>query len=116
MAKARNGLRYRFRPVNSPEAWCQRRSGSMEQDYKKEIEEFVGQKCPRDFKCYKLRVGISFPKKDNGSALFLECLEEDPVQCKFSMSFGYSHLCQCPLRMFISKELQKWGVALGYGN
>jgi hypothetical protein len=88
----------------------------MDQDYKKEIEELVGETCSKDFKCYKLRADVSFPKKDDGSVLFLECMEENPVECKFSMSFGYSHLCQCPLRVFISKELQKWGVALGPGN
>jgi hypothetical protein len=79
----------------------------MDQDYKKEIEELVGATCPKDFQCYKLRTDVSFPKKANGSVLFLECLEENPIACNFSMSFGYSHLCQCPLRVFISTNVKK---------
>jgi hypothetical protein len=79
----------------------------MEQDRKKEIEELVGQKCQRDFKCYKFTADVFLKAKDIGSALFLDCLEENPIECQFSISFGYSYFCRCPLRVFISKNLKK---------
>jgi hypothetical protein len=38
---------------------------------------------------------------------FLKCLEENPQQCEFAMSFGYSYLCKCPLRVNIAKRFNK---------
>ena len=29
----------------------------------------------------------------------LKCLEERPLECTFSMSFGHSYLCRCALRV-----------------
>ena len=34
---------------------------------------------------------------DIGLGLFLECLEEKPEKCMFSLSFGHSHLCKLQL-------------------
>jgi len=80
----------------------------VEQDHKKQIEEIIGgMKCPRDFKCYKSGFENLCKAKDIGIESFLKCLEENPQECKFSLSFGYSYLCQCPLRIYIVKKLKK---------
>jgi hypothetical protein len=34
-------------------------------------------------------------------------MEVYPQKCPFSVAFGYSHLCQCPLRVYIAKKLKK---------
>jgi len=80
----------------------------MEEDHKKELEEIVnGLKCPKDFKCYKSGLGNLCKAKDIGLKSFLECLEEEPRDCKFSHSFGDSYFCDCPLRVYIGKKLRK---------
>ncbi len=81
----------------------------MKQDYKKEIEEIIGQmECPEDFKCYKLGLKNLCKARDVGIKTFLVCLEENPQKCKFSVSFGrHSYFCQCPLRVYIAKKLKK---------
>jgi len=80
----------------------------MQEDRKKEIEEIIGEmKCPKDFKCYKERFEDLCKAKDIGLRSFLECLEENPYECSFSVSFGRSYFCQCPLRVYIAKKLKK---------
>jgi hypothetical protein len=80
----------------------------MELNLKPQIEEIIGgMKCPRDFKCYESRLEDLCKVKDIGLESFLECLEENPLECTFAFSFGYSHLCKCPLRVYIAKTSQK---------
>ncbi len=80
----------------------------MQQDSDKQIEEIIGQmKCPKDFRCWKSGLEVLCKARDIGQESFLECLEENPQECKFSLSFGYSYFCQCPLRVYIAKELKR---------
>ena len=80
----------------------------MEQDHEKEIERIIGQlKCSKDFGCYKSGFEALCKAQEVGLETFLECLEEDPHECPFSVSFGALYLCECPLRMYISKKLKK---------
>lgn len=77
----------------------------MGEDCKKQIEEIVGQlKCPKDFRCYKSGFEVLCKVKDIGMELFLECLEENPSECKFSLFLGRSYFCRCPLRIYIYKK------------
>jgi len=76
------------------------------EEHKRQIEEIIGgMKCPRDFKCCEGGFANVCKAKDIGIESFLECLEENPQTCKFALSFGYSYLCQCPLRVYIAKKL-----------
>jgi hypothetical protein len=80
----------------------------MQEDYKKEIEELIGQiQCQKGFECYKSGLDVLCKAKDIGLELVLECLEEGPAWCKFSFSYGDSYFCECPLRVFILKKLKK---------
>ena len=80
----------------------------MELNRKPQIEEIIGgMKCPRDFKCYESGFKDLCKAEDIGLESFLKCLEENPLECTFAFSFGYSHLCKCPLRVYIIKTLQK---------
>ena len=77
-------------------------------NHKPQIEEIIGgMKCPRDFKCYESGFEDLCKAKDIGLESFSKCLEEDPLECTFAFSFGYSHFCKCPLRVYIAKTLQK---------
>jgi hypothetical protein len=80
----------------------------MEEDYKKKIEEIIGQlKCSKDFECYKAGYENLCKAKDIGLESFLECLEQDLQGCQFSIPFGNTRFCQCPLRVYIAKKLNK---------
>ncbi len=80
----------------------------MEQDHRKEMEGIlIGFKCPKGFLCYKSGIKALCKAKDIGLKAFLLCLEKGPEECSFSRSFGTSHLCQCPLRIYIAKKLKK---------
>ena len=85
----------------------------MEQERKEEIEEIMARmECPKDFRCYHSGLGALCAAKDIGTDIYLECLEENPGDCKFSLTvgdsyaFGDSYLCACPLRIYICKRLK----------
>jgi hypothetical protein len=80
----------------------------MEQDIKKQIKEIIGKlECPLDFKCIKPGGDQVCKAKEAGLKEYVECLEEHPVDCGFSVAYGNGHFCRCPLRVYICKELGK---------
>jgi hypothetical protein len=80
----------------------------MEERTRKTIEKIIaGMSCPKDFKCCRSNLSQLCKAKDIGLESFLECLEENPRDCEFSISYGYSYYCRCPVRVHIAKELSK---------
>ncbi len=78
------------------------------EEVRKAIEEIMGQmECPADFKCAESGFEVLCKAEDFGLEHYVECLEADAGHCKFAVSFGYGHLCRCPLRVYISKNLKK---------
>lgn len=78
----------------------------MEKIHKKKIEEIMsGMDCPKDFLCYKLVIKNLRIIEDCGVEGYLDCLEENARECKFSLPFGDGHFCHCPLRSYVAKEL-----------
>lgn len=74
----------------------------------KEIQEIVGEmQCPKNFKCYKSGFKHLCRAKDFGIESFLECLESEPEECKFSFSVEGINYCQCPLRCYIAQKMKK---------
>ncbi len=80
----------------------------MEQDHQKELQELIGDLvCPKDFKCCTEGLEHLCKAREIGLETFLECLEEHPLECPFSVHFDDLYLCECPLRVYIAKELKK---------
>jgi len=80
----------------------------MDETTKKELKEIIdGMHCPKDFICYESGFETLCRAKDIGVERFLECMEEDPRKCLFSVPVGVASLCQCPLRVYIAKKLNK---------
>ena len=80
----------------------------MEKQPSNQLKKIIGSmQCPKDFMCYKSGFRKLCKAKDIGHENFLECLEENPGMCVFSLSFGRLHLCKCPLRVYIAKVLKK---------
>jgi hypothetical protein len=85
----------------------------MEPGLENELQEIMGgEMCPKDFECYK--DAFSNPCQvieHSGLKDYVQCLKRPPLGCTLSMLFGTLHLCRCPLRVFICKQLGKtnWG-------
>jgi hypothetical protein len=80
----------------------------MDQDIKRQIKEIIGKlECPLDFKCIKPGGDQVCKAKEFGLKEYVECLEEHPVDCGFSVAYGNGHFCHCPLRVYICKKLGK---------
>lgn len=78
----------------------------MKEHHKQKIEEIIGTtKCAKDFRCAKSKFEVIGKVKDVGLENYLECLESNSRLCMFALSFGEGYLCQCPLRVYVAKEL-----------
>ena len=64
-----------------------------------------GMECAKGFPCYKSGFNNLCHAKDLGLESFIECLEKRTKECKFSLPFGMTRLCQCPLRIYVEKNL-----------
>jgi len=81
---------------------------NTEQDLKKKLREIIGDlKCPKDFKCCTEGLEKLCKARDVGLESHIQCLEEQPFTCKFSVSFGNAYYCHCPLRVYIAKKLKQ---------
>jgi hypothetical protein len=80
----------------------------MDKQVDKKIKEIIGHmKCPKDFKCANSGFKNLCRARDCGMDYYLECLEDNPLPCKFVILFGEQYFCQCPLRVYVSKKLEK---------
>ena len=81
---------------------------AFDKELQKGIAEIIESlQCSKNFECYKSGFENLCKAKDFGADLFLECLEPSPEKCKFSSDLESFRLCQCPLRVYIAKNLKK---------
>ena len=79
----------------------------MKDKDKKKIEEMMREiQCQKNFKCAKSGFEHLCEAKDIGMKDFLECHEENPLDCSFAMMSGKSHYCTCRIRIHIAKRLK----------
>jgi hypothetical protein len=80
----------------------------MEEKVRRTVEEIIGQmQCPKNFPCVESEFEALCKARDFGLEHYVECLEPEPLRCKFALSFGAGYLCQCPLRVYVSKNMNK---------
>lgn len=94
------------------QSYCILREKGQEMTLDEEIEKGIakivgGLKCPKDFKCCRSSFETLCQAEDIGLDSYLECLEKNPRECTFSLSFGDGHFCKCPLRVYLAKNLEK---------
>ncbi|MCD4829138.1 MAG: hypothetical protein K8R90_06900 [Candidatus Cloacimonetes bacterium] len=63
--------------------------------------------CPKDFVCIRSGFEALCKSHDIGLHSYLECLEENPAKCRFSVGFGYKNFCTCPMRFYIARNVKK---------
>ena len=75
---------------------------------KKQLEEIIlRNSCPKDFVCYKSGFENLCKAEYIWQDYIIKCLEDNPRECVFSISFGGAYYCKCPLRVYIAKTLKK---------
>ena len=80
----------------------------MEDDIIKNIDAIMGgMYCSKNFKCAESGFKRLCKAKHIGLERFLECLESDPADCSFVMRVGDQNFCDCPLRVYLERKLNK---------
>ena len=80
----------------------------MDKETRKKIDEIMsGMSCPRSFKCADSGFENVCKARDRGLRDYLDCLEDNPKNCPFSVPFANGHFCECPLRVYLAKKLGK---------
>ena len=70
------------------------------------IEKIISEmKCRIDFRCYKSHFEDICKAKNVGMEEFLECHDETPTHCQYSLSYGDVYFCHCPLRNYLAREI-----------
>jgi hypothetical protein len=73
---------------------------------KKQVEDIIrGMHCPKAFKC-KISNFTDVPKVSFFGKT-LRCLEQNPRDCEWSISFGMGYICQCPLNYYVHRNIIK---------
>ncbi|MDP1853159.1 MAG: hypothetical protein Q8L26_02990 [Candidatus Omnitrophota bacterium] len=77
-----------------------------------EIKKYIAQvkgsvNCRKDFKCLKSDFKDTCKARYSGEGNQLECLEEEPLDCKFSVLRSDLFFCQCPIRAYIAEKLKE---------
>ncbi len=66
-----------------------------------------GMRCPKEFICtktgFKNLCEVNYSEKGK----CVECLAEKPRLCSFSLTFGDTFLCICPVRVHLAKEFDR---------
>lgn len=73
-----------------------------------EIEKIMAEvNCPKKFECCQSHFQNLCKVKFSGAESVIECLGPERGKCVFSLAFGYSYFCQCPMRVYIARNFNK---------
>lgn len=79
----------------------------LTEEQRTEIEKIASEvNCRKNFQCYKSESAKVCKARDIGLEQYVECLEDDPQNCEYSLSFGVGYFCRCPLQLYIVKRLK----------
>lgn len=82
----------------------------MYMQHEKELREIMkNMDCPCDFSCHKNGFKNICKAESFGVESVIECLEDNPQECKFAHSYGHLHFCRCPMRNYI----EQFGIETG---
>ena len=78
------------------------------QEHKIQIDKIMNEmECPKDFECRTSdfeNLGKTSLIADNQ---LVECLEENRQRCGYTLPFGQTALCKCPLRNYIAHNFHR---------
>ena len=83
----------------------------MKEEHKTRIQEIIGEmQCPKNFRCAEGGFENLWKAKDFGDEQRLHCLEGTSEPCPFAVSYDFGiniRFCQCPLQVYLAKNLRK---------
>jgi hypothetical protein len=81
---------------------------TIDEDPGNRIVEIIGDlRCPKDFKCvWSGFKNLCKAKVAGTESHVLICLEKQVQKCKF-LNLKGGHICECPLRIYLAKNLKK---------
>jgi hypothetical protein len=78
----------------------------LKEEHLKVIEEISKQvSCDKHVQCYTSGLTNLYKAEAIGSDAHPKCFDKRPQSCQYSYPKGDSHYCRCPLRAYISKNL-----------
>jgi uncharacterized protein (UPF0335 family) len=70
------------------------------------VKEIIGElRCPKNYQCYRTKYKELCKAELLGKLKIVQCLEEDPQGCIFSLLYKDAYYCQCPLRNYIAEKI-----------
>jgi len=80
----------------------------MKEEDRRKIEAIIGQlNCQKNFKCATSGFENLCKAKDIGIDTHLQCHDNAPFLCGFSLKVDREYFCSCPLRVYLAKHLGK---------
>jgi hypothetical protein len=80
----------------------------MRPEHSKEIERMLEDiSCPKLVQCYYTGLKVLCRARDVGLQSLVECLEENPDDCPFSLSLSGLRFCKCAIRVYIAKNIEQ---------
>ncbi len=80
----------------------------IKEEHRKELQKIIRDVyCPKLLQCYHSRLQILCKAREIGLQSLVECLEEYPDKCPFSLSLSGLVCCKCPVRVYIAKNIEK---------
>ncbi len=83
----------------------------MKEEDRKKIREIInGIQCPKNFRCAESGFENLCKAKDFGDEQRLHCLAAASEPCSFAVMYDFGikiRFCQCPLRVYLAKNLSK---------
>jgi len=75
--------------------------------HEKRINEIIkNMDCQYGFMCVDSKSKEICKAKNIGLESYIQCEDEVSYKCNYSLTFGESNFCKCPLRIYLSKELK----------
>ncbi len=80
----------------------------MEKKSKKKVDEIRAEmQCEKNFTCLENNYKSLCKARDMGLEGYVECIDDGVLGCHFSLPFGNSYFCRCPLRVHLVKHADR---------
>ena len=80
----------------------------MNEEQREKIDKILKEiTCPSGCRCSDAEPGDLCKARSFGVHSLLECLEDVPENCTFSVAFGGSYFCKCSARLKIAEVLEE---------
>ena len=77
----------------------------MNEEDKRAVDEIKANvQCNKEFQCLENDSENLCNARDMGLEGYVECIDDEVLGCQFSLPFGDSFFCSCPIRVYLIKK------------